>query len=133
MYEKYPKRGAWTKAACLMTLIFHPVPADVYMLVHPHTLTVSWPLCALLVVTGHQPSTWSVGVFCVETRALSSTVSAVCTCAYGASHFLCVTVPCLCMGTIPCATPDDMCSMAQVVANLSRHPHYILVRLFVSQ
>ena len=76
MYEKYPKRGAWTEAACLMTLIFHPVSADVYMLVHPHTLTVSWPLCALLVVTGDQPSTWSVGVFlCRDTCPFEHRVS----------------------------------------------------------
>ena len=126
MYTMFPKRGAWGQAACVKAPIFQPVSAEVYMLVSPHTLAVCWPLCALqsrLDIT----STWNVGVLaCRDTCSFEHRVRCLHLSILRESVPLCRSSFSLRWYDSLCDSPDDACSMAQVVAKLSHHPHWCL-------
>ena len=123
MYTMCPKRGAWGQAACVKAPIFQPVSAEVYMLVSPRTLAVRWPLCALqsrLDIT----STWNVGVLaCRDTCSFEHRVRCQHLRIRRESVPLCRSSFSLRRYDSLCDSPDDVCSMAHVMAKLSHHPH----------
>ena len=109
-----PMRGAWATAACVKAPIFQPVSAEVYIGRSSHFGSLLTPV-RFAVETGHyvHVECWSC---CVSSRCLHLRIrresTLLCRCSFS-----------LCWCDSLCDSPDNVCSMAQVMTKLSHHPH----------